>query len=189
MKVTITMPLPAKVKQDNIKDSRKENQTNARLIFTVALVVAFMAIVGRFLWAYSPSSNDVVVTVEPAPTARPQNTPIVAKLAVGPTSTPVIIIRELVVTATPEPSPTNSPTPVYVYIASEVTRLSVEYVPVPATPTAVPAGYASVCIFVDGVSAIWYNGVGMVGNTCQLQSVTSLYTDITIRVENGQYKP
>lgn len=122
------------------------------------------------------------VTVEVTPTYTPMSVESVYRDP--PTEVPVVEPVVLVVTATPTPTPTEVN---YVYV--EVTReVIIEVTPnVLPTPTVTPtpalaSGTVKVCASVEGATALYVGGQGIVSGGCQVFSVGIGQSTISVQV-------
>lgn len=111
---------------------------------------------------------------------------------VPPTATPEVLLAPvfpeveatpvvLVVTATPTATPVPTQAPVYVYQTVVVTEVVSVVQP---TPTLVPLapGTVQICARVEGVSAVYVGGRGIVSGGCETFSVGVGQTTIGVQV-------
>jgi hypothetical protein len=69
------------------------------------------------------------------------------------------------------------------FVEVPVERVITQTVYIGPTPTPVlPPGMAKVCIYVEGVTGVYFNETGIVGNTCIDYPVTALVNDIKIKI-------
>jgi len=96
------------------------------------------------------------------------------------TPTPTIVVSDVITDIplrvalmdTPTPLPTVAPDVVYIEVP--VTVVSEVRIEVQPTPTAVLSpGTIRLCVFGEGLTGIYLDGVGMVGNTCEQFTLSS----------------
>jgi len=171
-------------------NSESQSRPNIRLIIYMVAGLALAAIAIN-LFMNTVGSPDV----EPS-----QNSVFVQ--SVQPTVISASLVVTVVVTATPVPTLEPTPTPYIVYLAHPVTvtvpytveviRNTVSYLPAPTpqtitqvvvlTPTTVPPGSLSICLYVEGVKSLFINEVGHVGNSCTFYTLNSPVNDFRIVV-------
>lgn len=172
------------------------NKPSRMLQIFVVVVVALVVYLGGQVLNYAPSAAraeptattgptvEVSPTVEPSPTATmfPAGGGVFRgdEVQAASTAEPQIVI----VTATPTPIP---PTPVIQYVSVEVTRIVevTPYVLPSPTPSPTPAlsvGTVRICASVEGASALYVGGLGVVSGGCQVFSFGTGQTSIPVQI-------
>lgn len=169
------------------------NKPNRMLQAFVVVVVALVVyLVGQVL-NYAPSAArpdptpTAGVTVEAAPTVEATPTATMLPAAGGvfrDDVTPTPNVEIVVVTATPTSVP---PTPIVEYVPVEVTRIIevTPYVlpsPTPSPTSALSVGTVKICASVEGATALYVGGLGVVSGGCQVFSFGVGQTSIPVQI-------
>lgn len=170
------------------------NKPSRLLQLSVIAVVAIVVYVAGLVLNYSPSA----ARQQPTPTVTPMLQVVITptvELTPTPTMLPAMDVSVLrnddpLPTVAPvviEVTSTPTPTPVYFYVPVEVEveRIVTQTLTIEAVPTATPAlspGTVRICADVEGASALYVGGLGIVSGGCQVFSFGVGQTSIQVQV-------
>lgn len=170
------------------------NKPSRLLQLSIVVVVAIVVYMGGWILNFSTSN-----AADPVSTPTPLFQGVITEtviIEVTPTPTPTLLPAMGDIFRTDDPLPTvapvvievtstPTPTPVYFYVPVEVEKIVTQTITIEAVPTPTPAlaaGTVRICADVEGATAIFVGGLGIVSGGCQTFSFGVGQTSIAVQV-------